>query len=395
MLVIFLILCSIIISKELRQKTEWKGKIEIEDGVKVIKNPGEPLYGEITFELEEDLSIGREGDENYIFYGLVTATADSEDNIFVLDMENCRIQKYDKNGEYLQTIGRQGQGPGEFQMPQFIRPYIHLDSDDTLYVLEGGRIHAFDRKGNFMKVITLRMNISFPFGIADEGNILAKITSRKQEKFTRDIVFIRSEDKRIKTIASYPVHEAPRIRGKILLGNPYAPRLIFCPLSKGRGIYGYSQEYRLFIINSSGETEHMIEKDDSKLSITKKEKNMLVDRYIERQRLRKKRTILSKSEVERGYVFPKNKPFYTRIFSDDKDRIYVLRFKSPFDEEKSKIYDLFNKEGYYLYKVTIPSIPIFAIKNGRIYSVRFDKDTEVARIIRYKIRNWEKIKEGI
>ena len=43
------------------QKAKWKGKIEIEDGVKVIKNPKEPLYGEIVFELEEDLSIGNEG----------------------------------------------------------------------------------------------------------------------------------------------------------------------------------------------------------------------------------------------------------------------------------------------------------------------------------------------
>ncbi len=395
LVVIFLILCSIILSKEQRQKTGWKGKIEVEDGVKVIKNPAEPLYGEITLELEEDLSIGREGDDNYMFYGLVAAAADSEDNIFVLDMENCRIQKYDKNGEYLQTIGRQGQGPGEFQMPQFISPYIHLDSDDTLYVSESRRIHAFDRKGDFKKVITLSMNIFFPFGINDEGNILAKATSRKGEEVTHDIVFISSEEERIRTIASYPVHLAPLIRGRIMLGNPYAPRLTFCPLSKGRGIYGYSQEYRLFLINSSGETEHIIEKDEPQLSITKKEKDKLVDRYMENLKRNKKRTVLSKSEVRGGYVFPENKPFFTRIYRDDKDRIYVLRFKSPFDEDKSEIYDLFNKEGYNLYKVTMPSIPIFAIKNGRIYSTRFDKDTDVIRIIRYKIRNWNKIKEEI
>jgi len=41
-----------------KQKTEWKGAIEEENGVTVIKNQKEPLYGEIKFELEEDLSIG-------------------------------------------------------------------------------------------------------------------------------------------------------------------------------------------------------------------------------------------------------------------------------------------------------------------------------------------------
>jgi hypothetical protein len=47
------------------QNPQWKGTIEEEDGIKIIRNPNEPLYGEITFELEEDLSIGNEEDENY------------------------------------------------------------------------------------------------------------------------------------------------------------------------------------------------------------------------------------------------------------------------------------------------------------------------------------------
>lgn len=52
----------------IEKNPQWKGTIEKEDGVKVIKNPNEPLFREITFDLEEDLSIGNEEDENYIFY---------------------------------------------------------------------------------------------------------------------------------------------------------------------------------------------------------------------------------------------------------------------------------------------------------------------------------------
>jgi hypothetical protein len=44
------------------QKPQWKGTIEEENGVKVIKNPNEPLYGEISFNLEEDLSYMVEWD---------------------------------------------------------------------------------------------------------------------------------------------------------------------------------------------------------------------------------------------------------------------------------------------------------------------------------------------
>jgi len=64
------------------QNPQWKGTIEEEDGVKVIKNPNEPLYGEITFDLEEDLSIGNKEDENYMFYEEVNMGVDKDGNIF-------------------------------------------------------------------------------------------------------------------------------------------------------------------------------------------------------------------------------------------------------------------------------------------------------------------------
>ncbi len=51
-----------------KQNAEWKGKVEIENGIRVIKNPVEPLFGEIHFELDEDLSIGNESDDNFLFW---------------------------------------------------------------------------------------------------------------------------------------------------------------------------------------------------------------------------------------------------------------------------------------------------------------------------------------
>ena len=57
----------ILLGSEGLQKPQWQAKIETENGIKVIKNPNEPLYGEITFDLEEDLRIGDDKDKNYLF----------------------------------------------------------------------------------------------------------------------------------------------------------------------------------------------------------------------------------------------------------------------------------------------------------------------------------------
>jgi len=146
-----LFLLFFIVSAESRenQKPEWKGKIETENGIKVIKNPREPLYGEIKLDLQEDLNIGREDDDNYFFYRFVDITVDSTGNIYVSDLTNYRVQKFDKNGNYILTIGRKGQGPGEFQQPSS----LCIDNKDRICILEQRRIHIFDMGGQFKKSI--------------------------------------------------------------------------------------------------------------------------------------------------------------------------------------------------------------------------------------------------
>ncbi len=57
---------------------------------------------------------------------------DRDGNIYVLDSANTRIQKFGPDGKYLATIGRKGQGPGEFLMPDA----IDFDKDGNLVVAD-------------------------------------------------------------------------------------------------------------------------------------------------------------------------------------------------------------------------------------------------------------------
>jgi len=369
------------------QKAEWKGKIEYENGVKVVQNLKEPLYGEIEFELEEDLSIGNEEDENYMFYDLVKIAINSEVKILVLDAGNCRILKFDRDGNYIQTIGRKGQGPGEFENPWV----IHLDAKDQIYVYDSRRrnIQVFDNDGNFKKVIKLP-SYTFHFGTTKDGNILMLYYSVK--KPIRSLILIDSEGDIIKTFGNYTYQPAPSIK-RHMLGNPYSHRLYFFPKNIGGGIYGHSSQYKLFVINPSGNLSHIIEMEKPPELITKKDKDRLIDGYLKRRGQFPIGEKLSRSEVKRAYIFPKFKPFFNDIFIDSKDRIYVRIPKSFLDKDESTHYDLFNKEGYFLYRVKMPhfSFPKL-IKNGYIYTHNRDSVTGYIQIKRYKIKNWEHIK---
>jgi len=100
-----------------QQKAEWKGTIEEVNGVIVVKNPKEPMYGEDVFGLEEELTIGEaEGPGEYMFSQLRTLAVDEEERFYIADSKESHIKVFDKNGEYLRTVGRKGPGPGEISL---------------------------------------------------------------------------------------------------------------------------------------------------------------------------------------------------------------------------------------------------------------------------------------
>ncbi|MBD3277034.1 MAG: hypothetical protein GF388_01930 [Candidatus Aegiribacteria sp.] len=68
--------------------------------------------------IEPSFSIGEEmGDSTVVFGALETVIYDSRGNIAALDMGMANVRIFSPEGEYLRTIGRRGNGPGEFQRP--------------------------------------------------------------------------------------------------------------------------------------------------------------------------------------------------------------------------------------------------------------------------------------
>jgi len=387
-ILLFIILIPLSCSKGEKAETpEWQGKIDYENGVKVVKNPEDPVYGEIIFDLEEDLSIGNESDENYMFFRAGGIATDSQGNIYIVDGGNNRIQKFRKDGQYLQTIGRKGQGPGEFENPYD----VWVDSEDNIYVSEGMKIQVFNKNGEFIKSVKL-INFITEFGITKEGDILACGFGSSEEGQTRELILFSSTGEKLETIVIFPSPMRIVRRGGNFFGfaHKYSPDLIFCPIDEKSGIYGHAMEYRLFVIKSSGEVSFIIEKSEAPQSIARKEKDKIVKDIIDSQEERG--TPWPKGVVEEGANFAKYRPFYNRILIDDNGNIYVRKLKSVFDEEKSEEFDIFNPEGYYLYKTKLPFIP-HIIEAGYIYHIHTDEGTGEIRLVRYMVKNWDAFKK--
>ena len=370
LIILFLSVFIIFFSYE-NQKAEWKGKIEKENGVKVIKNPREPMYGEIKFELEEDLSIGREDDENFLFNRVMDIQVDSKGNIYVADTSNYRIQKFDRNGKYLQTIGRQGQGPGEFEYPSRVR--IN-EITGKIYVQDlGFSIEIFDKQGNHVKGVNLRY-VPDDFRLHGDESIMVILRKRTESGIIHALCKVNSEGEIMENYGEFPHEWFVIYRGrKGLTRTGYELSLFLSKLDSKAFVYGYSKEYELNVIDNEAQVLYRIKKDESYHKFNAKEK---------------------RQAREWKAILPSHKPFFYLILTDCKGRIYVQTNKILSKSNIDKEVDVFSKDGYYLYKSTIPR-GTYVIKDGYLYAYVMNEDTGLELVKRFRIKNWEQIKEGI
>jgi len=129
-------------------------KIETVDGVRVVHNSGHGAWGKkpaVTLEPVRVLGDVDTADENMAFYIPVNIVLDAAGNMYVLDSGNHRIQKFGPAGKFLATIGRQGQGPGEFYYPS----WLSLDAQGFLYVSDpnNNRVQVLTPDGKDHKTI--------------------------------------------------------------------------------------------------------------------------------------------------------------------------------------------------------------------------------------------------
>lgn len=121
--------------------------IETKDGVKMIHNKF-PLWQDnprVSLKFVQKIGELESEDANYMLYRPADVARDGAGNIYVLDQGNCRVQKFNSEGKFIQTFGRKGQGPGEISQAFC----LNLIDDSELFLCDFGnqRIQKFTLDG--------------------------------------------------------------------------------------------------------------------------------------------------------------------------------------------------------------------------------------------------------
>jgi len=93
--------------------------------------------------------------KNEDFFKPFSFAIDKEENIYILDSGNCRVQCFNRDGQFKYSFGKKGQGPGEFSEGT---QKIKILEDDNIYILDirTFKIIVYDKKGKYLFQIKTR-----------------------------------------------------------------------------------------------------------------------------------------------------------------------------------------------------------------------------------------------
>ncbi len=351
-LIFIIFACTFIFSSYSQQKARWKGKIEHENGIEVIKNPIKPMYSNYVFHTEEDLSIGKAtGKVEYMFSRISGISVDREERIYVLDYSEANIKVFSKNGDYLKTIGRKGQGPGEMTSPFAMS--ITNKNEIVVQDLNNHQISFFSLEGRYLKAISTAELIIVGSVIDTRGNIIGIISTTGPDK---QIIELKKFSSELDYLYSFCSFSLPR---KSPAYNPFSPEICWALTVEDEVVCGFSDDYELKVFSSDGKLIRIIRKDYVPVRITQDE--------IERA----KKTLPGPMGLE----IPKNHVAYRDLTIDEEGRCYVRSWeKNP--GTKEYYLDIFDSEGIYIAKVPIDvNLNRNSVwKKNKLYTIEEDEE---------------------
>lgn len=365
-LLIFALFSTLLLAQE--------AKIEKIDGVIVVHNPKKPvdLPGlPNTFKLREDLRIGIEsGDENYMFSQLYSIQVSDQEEIVAYDGLEVSIKVFDKNGKFIRKFGQKGQGPGEIQSPTLIT----LAEDNKINIMDRGnnRFSYYSLEGECIKEIPTGKYRPLEAKADSSGNIYGYVLIMGT-KVTLDLVKFNQEFKPTLTITSREMPKEPP--PAILL-----ELIRFHVLKDDRLIWGRTYEYEFNILDKNGKLIRQIIKDYNPIRLTK---DNLIEEFKRRYPGKKIPPKLPRIPDH----FPSHFPVFENFICDDEGRIFVRTFER--DEEDNVFYDVFDPEGRYFNRFTLPfEEKVSVVKKNKMYCMIYGDKEGIPMIKRYEMK-WE------
>ncbi len=357
--------------------------------------------------LVPEVSIGDlEGPDEYLFGRIGSLAVDEARNVYVFDTQSQQVRVFDAAGAYVETLGRDGQGPGEFARAETIA----VLPDGRVLVRDPGnmRVQVFDRAAGRTEEWEYNSGNSYRQGAPLYTDVLGRTFLVTSDGSRDDIIIILGVDgAHLDTLPGPTMdyerfvvsaeHTTERGTSSVASVVPFTPRFFWAVHSSGQFLTGLSSDYRIDLARDDGVLR--IERAYDPVPVSDAE------RAYRRESTVRMIRFTAPDWTWDGPAIPEHKPVFTELLSGRGGRIWVRLLtegqrvenedhdpENPFSEavtwRESTRYDVFEADGTYLGAVVPPDDfstspdPVFA--GDHVWAVARD-ELGVERVIRYRI----------
>ncbi len=363
-------------------------ELEIPEEIATLENltffpaDTEPLF---TIDFEPVATFGDA--EDVIIGNLVNSVVDDDGRVFLADGSENTIHVFNPDGSYIQNIGREGEGPGEFGGIGSIKT-----SADYLYAMDWNqsRLNAFSLQDlSFAYSVNLmregqnpeELSGAFPgeFNIRSDGTFL----------MSYNMPFMRDNMDEERNILYYAIDTDGRIvseqilnqkagdflydqsdSGFMVLFSPFGGRPLISVAKDDRIMTAWTEDFLIKFHNPDGSYEKAIYYPYRKAAL---DREKVINQYEEEEMRR----------IVRNADAPDTWPALNSMIVDDENRLWI---STIVDDDEVYEWWLLDEDGELLARYTWPRTSMVnTVKNGTLYARETDEETGLQEIVKYRI----------
>jgi hypothetical protein len=361
----------------------------------IARSSGPGVWGD-SVRLTEELRIGGDGGDNYSFGNVVGIAADEDGTIYVADDKREDVRSFDSTGRYIAKLGRKGKGPGE---------YLYIggiagNAKGKLFLWDFGmsRVNVYLRDGKAIASLPCH-------GLPEPSDREAILMSASGDIYIKDIASLDNPDKFpelsfVHCDSSGIIRDTmsvlrwPQWRGYSANYDAFG---VMTLNRRGELVSGYTGRYEIEIRSKNGKIFRIDRAGVQHIPIAERERHYLDSAF---------RALTGAMKMRRArHSEPAEKPFFRELSAGEDNRIWITLYTpsierpisaespqptSPWPNrwyEPSRAWDVFEPDGVYLGRVTLPHGGDIFFRRGMQVWGKLEDENGTTFVVRWRIRS--------
>ncbi len=365
----------------------WTGEIDtLANGRVVVQNEGEGIWSSVGgWRVVEELRVGDAmGSGPDSFGEVVSFAVDERGQMLVLDGLASALQVFDASGGHVRTVGREGEGPGEFMTPA----HISIGPERHLWIVDPGnsRISVFGVDGEHLeshRIPTPFTTLPWRGGFDRMSRYYVPTVAFRPEFHSRLVRF----DMDLSPLDTLIIPTDPIARGNFRWVDngrehdrliPFQGRFVWRLSSQGTLWTLLTDTYQVVELGADGDTLRVIGVESDLVEVGEEER---------RQVLADLEPLVAAGARVDFSRLPREQPPVRSFFLSDDGHIWVEKVMPGSDLAEST-FDILDPMGRYLGSLELPfrlaPFPVPIVREDLLYGVVRDAN-EVDFLIRARV----------